>query len=94
MEIVIPTVVWVGAMFLGHWLIRAGRWRILWGLVTVIVLISGWQWVSARSATSGWDGIAIMLLVVLFLMPGLIGLLAGAWLAWWRARRAGPGDVA
>ncbi len=72
---------------------RARAWRLLWAIAAGLAIAVGWQWMQAQDAASGWDGIAIMLLVFLFLMPGLIGLLGGGWLAWWQARRAAGKDA-
>ncbi len=92
MQYAIPTACLVAGALLGFVLGRARAWRPLWVTAAVLAIVVVWQWIEAQGAPSGWDGIAIMMLVFLFLMPGLIGLLAGGWFAWWKARRAGPGE--
>jgi len=97
MEYVIPMACFavggVGGFFLG----RARAWAVLGVIAVVLAAVVVWQWFAAQDAPSGWDGIAVMILIFLFLMPGLIGLLTGGWFAWWKSRRAvragGRGDA-
>ena len=86
MQYLIPAASLVAGGLLGFLLGRAQAWALFWGTVAVLIVVVGWQWFKAQSAASGMDGIAILLLVFLFLMPGLIGLLVGAGAAWWKAR--------
>lgn len=86
MEYVIPAACFAAGGLLGFLLGRAQAWALLWGTVAVLTVVVGWQWFRAQSAVTGWDGMAILILVFLFLMPGLIGLLVGAGVSWWRGR--------
>jgi len=74
---------------LGFLLGRSRAWGLLWVTAAVVSVVVGWNLMQAQAATSGWDGLAIMLLVLLYLLPGLAGLLSGAALAWWMGRKTG-----
>ncbi len=86
MQYVIPAACLLAGGLLGFFIGRAQAWGLLWGTVAVLIVVVAWQWFEAQSATTGWDGIASVILVFLFLMPGLMGLLGGAGIAWWRGR--------
>ena len=88
MEYAIPVVCFAVGGVVGFFLGRARAWAVLGVIAAVLAAVVVWQWFAAQQAPSGWDGIAIMVLVFLFLMPGLVGLLTGGWFAWWKSRRA------
>lgn len=91
MEYVIPAACFAMGVLFGFMLGRKRAWLMLWLTAAGMMAVVIWQWIEAQGAQTGWDGIALMLGIFLFLMPGVIGLLLGGGIAWWRAgaRRGG-----
>lgn len=94
MQYAIPGACFVVGILFGFLLGRRQAWLMLWLTAAAMMGVVIWQWIAAQGAQSGWDGIAMMLAIFLFLMPGVIGLLLGGGIAWWRARRHGAGGGA
>lgn len=88
MQYAIPAACFAVAVLFGYLLGRRGAWPMIWLLTGAMLAVVIWQGIEAQGARSGWDGIALMLGIVLFLMPGVVGLLLGGGIAWWLARRA------
>ncbi len=72
-----------------------GRWfgrRGAWGLGLAGVALAGWLILSGRAAP-GMEGLGLVLLAVLFVLPGTLGAVAAAWLAARGTRSRIPGGT-
>ncbi|UYV36112.1 hypothetical protein N4R57_13860 [Rhodobacteraceae bacterium D3-12] len=92
MQYAIPAACFVVGVLFGFMLGRKRAWLMLWLTAAAMMAVVIWQWIEAQGAQTGWDGIAMMLAIFFFLMPGVIGLLLGGAIAWWRARKRDDGQ--
>ncbi|MDD7973183.1 hypothetical protein [Roseinatronobacter alkalisoli] len=79
--------VFAGAV-LGFVLLRNG-WRRAFGAVVLgHVLAAGGMFLSLRGGSGQMDGLAMAILLSVFVLPAILGLIIGGCVGWWRRGRS------